>query len=471
MLKMQQDLSKTFLAILALPATALGFALSVQISALSWILLTQYNLEVHDIGLVWAAGPIAGIFGQVIIGALSDRVWLWNGRRRPFILVGGTIAALMLLALPNIDVISAAMGVEGILGVALIVVLSLDFAINVGFNPTRSVIADVTPDGVDRTKGYTWMQTVSGTFGVGAYAIGAIWGNYVLIYVGVVLVFLFSIIPPMFIEEPETLESDDESAAAGKTSFVGVLMNIQPLWGFLIYDIYAMGLRIAGIEHDHWYAEIICGILTIYFVAKALLAKEDSGDTRSNHLIGFRQVLAAHSFSWIGIHTTFVFMAVYLTATLTGVDEMGIGKIGSMSFLILNAVGAALPVLILEPLTERIGRVRTHTACLAIMTVGYIGLFLFADSIMSIYLLMAVIGVGWASIISLPFAVISQKADKSEMGLFMGLFNLSVVLPQLVVSLGISLAVSRASDPGIIFAISAIALALSTVAWTRVRED
>ena len=471
MLKMQQDLSKTFLAILALPATALGFALSVQISALSWILLTQYNLEVHDIGLVWAAGPIAGIFGQVIIGALSDRVWLWNGRRRPFILIGGTIAALMLLALPNIDVISSAMGIEGILGVALVVVLSLDFAINVGFNPTRSVIADVTPDGVDRTKGYTWMQTVSGTFGVGAYAIGAIWGNYVLIYVGVVLVFLFSIIPPIFITEPKTLESDNEDTDTGKTTFVGVLMNIQPLWGFLIYDLYAMSLRIAGIEHDHWYAEIVCGILTIFFVAKALLAKENSGDTAANHLIGFRQVLAAHSFSWIGIHTTFVFLAVYLTATLTGVDEIAIGKIGSMSFLILNAVGAALPVLVLEPLTERIGRVRTHTACLAIMTVGYVALYFLAESILSIYVLMAVIGVGWASIISLPFAVISQKADKAEMGLFMGLFNLSVVLPQLVVSLGISLAVSRADDPGIIFAISAIALALSTIAWTRVRED
>ena len=146
MLKMQQDLSKTFMAILALPATALGFALSVQIAALTWILSTRYNLDIHDIGLVWAAGPIAGIFGQVIIGIWSDKVWLWSGRRRPFILVGGTIAALMLLALPNIGVISAALGFDGILGVALVVVLSLDFAINVGFNPTRSVIADVTPN-------------------------------------------------------------------------------------------------------------------------------------------------------------------------------------------------------------------------------------------------------------------------------------------------------------------------------------
>ena len=79
----------------------MGFALSIQISALSWILTTQYDLDIHDVGLVWAAGPLAGIIGQVIIGVISDRVWFWNGRRRPFILIGGILAALMLLALPQ----------------------------------------------------------------------------------------------------------------------------------------------------------------------------------------------------------------------------------------------------------------------------------------------------------------------------------------------------------------------------------
>jgi MFS family permease len=469
MLKMQQERTNTFFAILALPATALGFALSVQISALSWILTTKYGLDVHDIGLVWAAGPIAGIFGQVIIGALSDRVWLWNGRRRPFILVGGVIGALMLLALPSIDVISASLGIDGIVIVALVVVLSLDFAINVGFNPTRAIIADVTPEGVDRTKGYTWMQTVSGSFGVGALAIGAVFDNYVLIYVGVVIVLLFSIVPPFFIEEPRSLEVDTETGdgASEKTSFVGVLMAIQPLWGFLIYDIYAMTLRLAGIEYDHWYAEIVCGALTVVLIARALLARED----KDNHLVGFRQVLAAHSFSWVGIHTTLVFLVVYIQSIMTAVDDIQIGRIGSTSFLVLQAVGALLPVLVLEPLTEKIGRVRTHTACLAIMTVGYVALYFLGSTPVWIYLLMAVIGVGWASIISLPFAIISQKADKAEMGLFMGLFNLSVVLPQLVVSLGISLLVSRADDLSIIFAVSAIAMALSTLSWLRVREN
>ncbi len=98
MLEIQKKLSNSFYALLSLPATAMGFALSIQISALSWILSTKYKLDIHDIGLVWAAGPIAGILGQVIIGVISDRVWLWKGRRRPFILIGGFLAALMLLA-------------------------------------------------------------------------------------------------------------------------------------------------------------------------------------------------------------------------------------------------------------------------------------------------------------------------------------------------------------------------------------
>lgn len=473
MLAMQKKLSNTFFAILALPASGLGFALSVQISALSWILTTQYGLDIHDIGLVWAAGPIAGIFGQVIIGAWSDRVWVWGGRRRPFILVGGTIAALTLLALPNIDIISAALGLDGILGIALIVVLSLDFAINVGFNPTRAIIADVTPAGVDRTKGYTWMQGVSGSFGVLAYAIGAIWDNYVLIYVAVVIVLLFSLIPPFLVEEPRTMEhhTADADAPREKTTFIGMLLAIQPLWGFLIYDAYAMTLRLLGVEHDHYYAEIISGILTIVFVVRALAARESGEHSATDHLIAFRQVLAAHSFSWIGVQTMFVFIVIYLQSVLTGLSEIDVGRVNSMGLLILSAVGAALPVIVLEPLTERIGRIRTHVLSLAVMTVGYVGLYLAGDSAMALYLLMAVVGVGWAAIVSLPFAIFSQKVDMAEMGLYMGLFNLSIVLPQLVVSLGISLLISRSDDLSIIFLVSAIAMAVSTLAWTRVRED
>lgn len=473
MLAIQKNRSKLFYAILSLPATSFGFALSVQIAALSWILTTRYGLDIHDIGLVWAAGPLAGIFGQVIIGGLSDRVWLWNGRRRPFIVIGGVIAALALLALPKLDVISASLGFDGVLAVALVVVLSLDFAVNVGFNPTRSIIADVTPPGIDRTKGYTWMQTVSGTISIGAYSIGAFYNNYVLLYVGAGVVFLLSVVPTFFIEEPKTIESDEQVDAsnAPKLSIAAMLQSIQPLWGFLAYDIYAMSLRIGGIEYDHYYAEIICGALTIVLVLKTLLQNDDGETTAAQHRVQFRKVLAANSFSWIGVQSMFVFMVAFVQYRLPALDDIAMGRLVSMSFLVLTVVSAILPVLVLEPISERIGRIKTHSICLAITAAGYFAMYLFGSTPIVIYTLMVVIAVGWASLISLPFAIMSQKIDKAQTGLYMGLFNLSIVLPQLIVSLGIALALSRAEDKSIVFVISAISVALSAVSWLAVRED
>ncbi len=482
MLEIQKKLTNTFYAILALPATAMGFALSIQISALSWILSTKYKLDIHDVGLVWAAGPIAGILGQVIIGIISDNVWMWNGRRRPFILIGGFLAAMMLLALPNIDVISSSLGIGGILGVAIIVALTLDLAINVSFNPTRSVIADVTPEGTERTKGYTWMQTISGTFGVLAYVIGAIWDNYVLIYFGVFLVLILSLIPPFFIEEPRYLAGESEASAKSKTksSFGEILNYIQPLWGFLLYAVYALTMRLLNIHFDNYYAEIICFIITLFFIFKVLMLKSEGKSAQEKGLIGFKKVLAAHSFTWVGIQTMFVYMFAYVQYKVFGYGESSVipedvsiqmGKVVTISFLIFNAIAAVLPAFVLEPITRKIGKVKTHFICIASMAVGYAAMLLLGFSPVIIYIIMAILGIGWASTISLPFAIMSQQVDQAKMGLFMGLFNLSVVLPQLVASFGIGLAISQAENKSLIFIISTITLAISAFLWMLVKEE
>lgn len=482
MLEIQKKLTNTFYALLALPATAMGFALSIQISALSWILSTKYKLDIHDVGLVWAAGPIAGILGQVIIGIISDNVWFLNGRRRPFILIGGFLAAMMLLALPNIDVISTTLGIDGILGVAIAVALTLDLAINISFNPTRSIIADVTPEGVERTKGYTWMQTISGTFGVLAYVIGAVWNNYVLIYFGVFLVLVLSIIPTLFIEEPRQLAKSQNQTEKHETkaSLFAILGYIEPLWGFLIYSIYAIAMRILNIHFDNYYAEIICFIITIVFILKVLFQKSEGKSASEKGLIGFKKVLAAHSFTWVGIQTMFVYMFAYVQYKVFGYTadsvipedvSIQMGKVVTISFLIFNAIAAILPVLVLEPMARKLGKVRTHFLSIASMAVAYAAMLFFGFSPMVIYIIMALLGIGWASTISLPFAIMSQQIDQTRMGLFMGLFNLSVVLPQLVASFGIGQAVSAAQDKSLIFIISAVTLSISAILWMLVKEE
>ena len=104
------------------------------------------------------------------------------------------------------------------------------------------------------------------------------------------------------------------------------------------------------------------------------------------------------------------------------------------------------------------------------MAAAYIVMWGFVDSLVMVYILIGIVGIGWGSIVSLPFAIMTQKVEGSQMGLFMGLFNLSVVLPQLTVSLGVAALISRAADKGTIFLISAVTIALSAIAWSRVSD-
>ena len=420
MLDIQKKLTNTFYALLSFPATAMGFALSVQISALSWILITQFGLDLHEMGFVWAAGPIAGLIAQPIVGFISDKVWFWGGRRRPFIIIGGTLAALMLLALPNIDVINSSFSFGSLIAVAMIVALTLDLSINVSFNPTRSIISDVTPNGSPRTKGYTWMQTVSGSFGVLAYAIGAVFGNFFLIYFGAILVFFFTIIPSMFIEEPKVLHE-----------------SVDP---------------------------------------------EENIKSSQTNLPEFLKVCFANAFSWLGVQTMFVFIIAFISQKINPIPEAAsqevisaindkTGQIISISFLVLNAVGALLPAFVLNPLAEKIGRVKTQMISVAIMSIGYFGIAFFGFSEYALYVLMAVAGIGWAAIVSLPFAIMSETVNQKKMGFFMGMFNLSIVIPQLLVSLLFGVLIQGAEDKNIVFLISGVTLALSALTWLLVKEQ
>jgi MFS family permease len=484
MLDIQKRLSNSFYALLALPATAMGFALSVQIAALSWILTYQYGLEISDVGLVWATGPIAGILGQVIIGIISDNVWVWNGRRRVFIVVGGTLASLMLLALPNLGLIQASLGLEAILGIAILISMILDLSINVSFNPTRSIIADVTPEGRERTKGYTWMQTVSGTFGVLSYFIGATLGNIFLIYFSVGLVFFFSVLPPFFVKEPKYLgrygeDEDDIAKEAAEEDVAGsindaslaeILKSIHPLWGFLIYGIYAIVKRLSGLEFPGYWFEIFALGLSLLLIAQALIKSEDGKSKEEAGKIGFQKVLAAHSFSWIGAQSMFIYFFAFVDFRMPGFSGEEVGDVVNWSFFSLNLVAAIIPVLALEPLANRFGRVKTHAYSLVVMSIGYASIVVLGDSPYVLYILMMIVGVGWASIISLPFAIMSQKISQNKMGLYMGLFNLSVVLPQLVSSFAVGDLVQTFDNKTVLLVICSITVAISAICWFMVKE-
>jgi len=470
MLKMQERLSLPFLMMLSLPATAMGFALAVQISALSWLLSTKYELDIHQIGIVWAAGPLAGIIGQILIGIVSDKVWLWGGRRRPFILVGGLLTALSLLALPSIGLIDRALGLDAILGVAIAVTLTLDLSINISFNPTRSLITDVTPEGPMRTAAYTWMQTVSGSFGVLAYAVGAIFGNIVLIYFGAVLVLLFSLIPPLLISEPKPVVTSSGAAAGPRLGLPAVLLLMRPLWPFALYAAVAMGLKLTGYAHHSLWIEAGFAALAVAFLVHALLERHPEPYSTTEDLPAFRKVLAANALSWIAMQTMFVYMIAFVQQRFPDLDDQATGQLMSVAFLALNAVGALTPALLLNPLARRFGEVRVHAASLGVLALGFAFVYLVGHSAPAVYVGMALMGLGWGAIVSLPFAIFSQCVAGARIGLYMGVFNLSVVLPQLAVSLGVGLVIQQLPDKGNVFLIGAVAAALSALAWAAVRR-
>jgi MFS family permease len=414
MLDMQRRLSNSFYALTSLPATAMGFALCIQISALSWLLSTKYHLDIHEIGIVWAAGPLAGILGQVIIGFISDKTWFWGGRRRPFILIGGTLAALSVFLLPRIEVVADLLGVTNLLVVAVIIALTLDLSINISFNPTRSLIADVTPEGQARTRGYTWMQTISGFWGVMAYLIGAFIDNYALIAIGVIVVLAFSVLPVFLIEEPRELAPETTASVAPAAATATDWGQLWRLW-------------------------------------------------------------TAHAFSWFGVQAMFVYIIAFIQQHVVAAGATAeqaaaqSGHVIAISFAVMNVVGFLLPALVLAPLGARIGRVRTQAICIGIMALAYFAIALFARSPASLYVLMAVVGIGWAAVVSLPFAIMSEKVDKRRMGFFMGLFNLSVVLPQLATT-GVGYVLKDAADKSLLFLICGGCLAVSAVLWTFVSD-
>jgi maltose/moltooligosaccharide transporter len=415
---MNNKYTKAFYANLAMPSTAMGFALCVQISALSWILNTEYGLNEADVGLIWASGPMAGIIGQVLVGIISDNVWFMGGRRRPFIIIGGAIAAAMILALPNMDVIQETMGLGSLVGVAITVALTLDLAINVSYNPARSIIADVTPEGEERTNGFTWMQTISGFFGVLAYLIGAFFGNMTLIWVGAIFVLVAAVFPVLFIKEPRVLEAKKEEEVT-------------------------------------------------------------NANTNETDIPEFLKICGAHAFTWIGVQTMFVYIFFYIKEVILAYEAgselpAGVGdEIGfniGIAFAILNTVGFLLPAFVLQPIANKIGRVKTHTISIAVMAVGYALLAFFGNTTMSLFILMAVVGIGWAAVVSLPFAIMSEVVNQKRMGLFMGLFNLSVVIPQLISS-GLGGFIESQGDKSMIFWISAVCLGISALLWLLVKEQ
>lgn len=486
MLEIQKKLNNVFYAILSLPATAVGFALSTQIAALSWILNKKFGLNIHEVAFVWLAGPLAGIFGQVIVGMISDNVWFLKGRRRPFIIIGGIIGSLMFLALPQIGVISEATGITNIILIASVIALLLDLSINVTFNPARSIIADLTPEGKKRTAGYVWMQVVSGTFGVLAYFLSMVYGNETLLLIAAIFVFVCSVFPILLIEEPRELEGQTE-ASKESHSVLDIFKSIFPLYGFLIFGVFSLIFHFYQQELRAIHNPLLIASLVYTVVIGGWIIIK--GKRNESDQIEFQKIMLAHTFTWIAFQSMFVMSGFFIDKQiipnldltnvfankfaefLTGVTQTKdttTGNIVSLGFLILNAVGAVFPT-VLSAITKKIGRVRTYASALSFSAIGYFYIAFLGRYEENFYLGMLLTGIGWSAVISIVFSIVTERINQSKMGLFMGIFNLAVVLPQMM-SQGVANIISETQNFQLLYILCGIFVCFSVFFWLFIKE-
>lgn len=485
MLNIQKKMNNAFLALLGLPATAVGFALSTQIAALSWILSNKYGLDIHDVAFVWLAGPIAGIFGQVIVGMISDNVWFMNGRRRPFIIIGGLISTIAFLALPNISGISKITGVTDIILIASVIALFLDLSINVTFNPARSIIADLTPEGKIRTSGFVWMQIMSGFFGVFAYFLSMVFGNETLLYIAAVIVFLTAVFPILFIQEKKELDKAIESQE--KFGVWQIVKEIFPLYGFLVFGVFSLVFHFFTEELAAWHNPVLIGALTYSIVIGIYIII--NGIKNPSNKNEFQKIMLAHSFTWVAFQSMFIMsgffienqilpninissvVANWFAEKLTGDVQStasSIGNIVSLGFFILNLIGAIFP-LILQSIAKNIGRVKTYIGALSFSAIGYFYIAYFSRVELDFYIGMVLVGIGWSAVISIVFAIMSERVNPAKMGLFMGVFNLAVVLPQMM-SNGVANIIKETGNHQLLYIFCGALVTCSVIFWMFVKE-
>jgi len=486
MLNIQKKLTNTFYAILALPATAVGFALSTQIATLSWILSKKYGLDIHEVAFVWLAGPVAGIFGQVIVGLISDNVWFMGGRRRPFIMIGGMVSTLAFLSLPHIQTISGITGIADLTIIASIIALFLDLSVNVTFNPARSIIADLTPEGKLRTAGFVWMQIISGFFGVLAYFLSMVFGNEALLYIAAVLVLITAVFPVLLIEEPKDLMVNQEQASE-KFGVWQILKEIFPLYGFLVFGVFSVFNHFIDAWKPAHNTILILALVYSVIIGIVSIVKGWKHESNQNE---FHKIMLAHSFTWVAFQSMFIMSGFFIenqilpnvdantiaanwfAEKLTGVAQTAdasIGNMVSLGFLILNFIGALFP-LALQAIAKSVGRVKTYIFALSFTAIGYFYIAFLSHVEVDFYIGMVLAGIGWSAVISIVFAIMSERVNRAKMGLFMGVFNLAVVLPQMM-SNGVANVIKDTGNYQLLYIFCGLFVTTSVIFWIFVRES
>jgi len=453
-----------------------GFALQ---NANTSRIFETLGANVDDIPILWIAAPVTGLVVQPIIGYFSDRTWTRLGRRRPYFLAGAILASIALCIMPNSPTLWVAAGMLWI----------MDASINVSMEPFRAFVGDNLPSD-QRTLGFA-MQS----FFIG---IGAVVGSmmpYVLtnwlglsntapegiipdsvkwsFYVGAIVFFtavLWTVIRSREYS-PEELEAFEENKAVaqpeqspeenrdrirklsvygGLLAAVGALATLIPYYYGLKQELYILTVGL-----------LVVGLL----FALAAFVRRQRGRTGFVVIMTdllympttMKQLAYVQFFSWFALFSMWIYSTQAVTGHVYGTRDTTSQLYNDAAdwvtvlFAVYNGV-AALVAFLLPVLAKKTSRKVTHLIALSLGGLGLISVY-FISSPSMLILSMVGVGIAWASILSVPYAMLAGALPPKKMGYYMGVFNFFIVIPQMVAATILGFLVSSFFDGQPVYAL------------------
>ena len=454
--------------------------------------------KVEAIPILWVAAPVSGLLIQPIIGHMSDKTWNRLGRRKPYFLIGAILSSLALLLMPNSPALWAAAGMLWI----------MDASINVTMQPFRAFIGDMLPD-KQRTQGFAVQ-----TFFIGASSVVASISPYLFtkwlhiantapagqippsvkwsFYVGAVA-FLLTVLWTVFrVREysPEEQEQfNSQSATGGQADDSEIRLNTiscyrqGAAWLFV-------GLALTYfVKVFEWYQGlyILSFGAAIFGILQLMAAKRYSAGTIDSmveivhdlqNMPGtMKQLALVTMLTWFAMFAMFIYSTSAVTSFHFGsIDPKselynnGANWVGVL-MAVYNGVSAIVAFL-LPVVTRKVGRVATHVVCLIIGGLGLMSIYVFRDPNL-LLISMTAVGIAWASLLTIPYAILSSAVSHKKMGVYMGMFNLFVVIPQILAAALLGLLVRKVFHAQAIFAIvlGGAAMVLSGLLMAFVKDS
>jgi len=415
--------------------------------------------SIDEIPILWIAAPVTGLIVQPIIGHMSDKTWTKLGRRRPYFLAGAILASMALLAMPNSPVLWVAAGMLWI----------MDASINISMEPFRAFVGDMLPS-KQRTIGFSMQSFFIGIGAIIASALPYMMTNWFGIentapegeippsvkfsfYIGGV-VFLLAVVWTVFSSKeysPEELEqfneaeegesnetSSDEEVIASKRMmrngliWLGVGLGLFLLFYLYIYMDYGLGVFFGGAS--------IYGIIQII---AAMLTRQNKTENGLVSIINdlykmpktMVQLSYVQFFSWFALFAMWIYTTPAVTRHIYGATDTSsaLYNKGADWVGILMAVYngfAAVMAFFLVWLAKRTSRKTVHAVSLVIGGLSLASFYVIKDPNL---LLVSELGIGlaWASILAMPYAILTGSLPAKKMGVYMGIFNFFIVIPQI----------------------------------------